>query len=92
MLTNILDFSFKAALLVHVILIAIAIWHIWKGKDVIDRLIGVDLVGILFLAVLVLLALIFSDVLYIDVALALAALGFISLVALAKYVADEQMF
>lgn len=91
-LTNLLDFMFKASLLVHVVLIAFAIWRIWKGKDVIDRLIGVDLVGTLFLAVLVLLALIFSDVLYIDVALALAALGFISLVALAKYVADEQMF
>jgi multisubunit Na+/H+ antiporter MnhF subunit len=92
MLTTILDFTFKASLLVHVVLIAIAVWRIWKGKDVIDRLISVDLVGTLFLAVLVLLALIFSEALYIDVALALAALGFVSLVALAKYVADEQMF
>lgn len=92
MLADLLRFSINASLLLHVVMIAIAVWRIWKGQDVIDRLIGVDLVGTLFLGVLVLLALIFSEVLYIDVALALAALGFISIVALAKYVADEQMF
>ena len=32
------------------------------------------------------------DKIHIDVALGLAALGFISVIALAKYVADEQVF
>ena len=53
---------------------------------------GADLLGTLTLAILVLIALIDRDSIYIDVALGLAALGFIGIIALAKYVADEQMF
>jgi multisubunit Na+/H+ antiporter MnhF subunit len=53
---------------------------------------GTELVTTLFLAVLVLIALIFRESIYIDVALGLAALSFIGTVALAKYLADEQMF
>jgi multisubunit Na+/H+ antiporter MnhF subunit len=44
------------------------------------------------LAVLVLLSLISQQVIYVDVSLGLAALGFVGMIALAKYVADEQMF
>jgi multicomponent Na+:H+ antiporter subunit F len=65
---------------------------VWRGENVIDRLMGLDLLGILTLSVLVLLALIFRRIIYIDVALGLAALSFVGTIALAKYVADEQMF
>ena len=80
------------SLFLHVVMIGVAVWRVWRGENVIDRLIGADLVGTLFLAVLVLISLIFRESIYIDVALGLAALGFISVIALAKYVADEQMF
>jgi multisubunit Na+/H+ antiporter MnhF subunit len=68
------------------------VWRVWRGENVIDRLMGADLVGTLILAVLVLIALIRNNALYIDVALGLAALGFVSTIALAKYIADERMF
>jgi multisubunit Na+/H+ antiporter MnhF subunit len=71
---------------------AVAFWRVWQGENVIDRLMGLDLFGILTLAVLVLLALIFRRIIYIDVAMGLAALSFVGTIALAKYVADEQMF
>ena len=70
------------ALIVHIGLIGIALWRVWRG----------DLTGILTLAILVLVSLIEQNSIYIDVALGLAALGFISTIALAKYIADEQMF
>ena len=73
-------------------MIGIALWRVWRGENVIDRLIGFDLTGILTLAILVLVSLIEQNSIYIDVALGLAALGFISTIALAKYIADEQMF
>lgn len=92
MLTTILLTAVYISLLLHIGMIALAVWRVWRGENVVDRLIGVDLVSTLFVGVLVLLALINRDSIYIDVALALAALGFISTVALAKYVADEQMF
>ena len=80
------------ALIVHIGLIGIALWRVWRGENVIDRLIGFDLTGMLTLAILVLVSLVEQNSIYIDVALGLAALGFISTVALAKYTADEQMF
>ena len=92
MLLDILLIVLYVSLLLHVIMIGVAVWRVWRGENVIDRLIGTDLVSTLVLAVLVLVSLIFRESIYIDVALGLAALGFISIIALAKYVADEQMF
>ena len=89
---SILTIVIYVSLGIHSVLIAFAVWHIWRGENVADKLVGVELVSTLFLAILVLLALVYSENRYIDVALGLAALGFISTIALAKYVADEQMF
>lgn len=89
---NILQIVLYVSLLIHLLLLAVAVWRVWRGENVVDRLIGVDLVTTLVLAVLVLVSLIYRDSIYIDIALALAALGFISTIALAKYVADEKLF
>jgi multisubunit Na+/H+ antiporter MnhF subunit len=89
---TILTYVLYLALVVHIGLLAVVLWKVWRGDNIIDRLMGADLLGTLTLAVLVLLALIARDSIYIDVALGLAALGFIGIIALAKYVADEQMF
>jgi multicomponent Na+:H+ antiporter subunit F len=89
---TILTYTLYLALVVHIGLLAVVLWKVWRGENIIDRLMGADLLGTLTLAVLVLLALIGRDSIYIDVALGLAALGFIGIIALAKYVADEQMF
>jgi multisubunit Na+/H+ antiporter MnhF subunit len=92
MLTTLLETVLYAALIIYVALIAVALLRVWRGENIVDRLIGVDLVTTLTLGILVLLAIINRDSIYIDVALGLAALGFISTIALAKYIADEQMF
>ena len=92
MMTSILISTLYLSLVIHIVLIGIAVWRVWRGENVIDRLMGTELVTTLFLAVLVLISLIFQDSVYIDVALGLAALSFIGTVALAKYLADEQMF
>ena len=89
---EILTFTLFIALGLYLIMIGVAVWRVWRGENVIDRLIGVDLVSTLFLSILVLIALIYGDSIYIDLALALAGLGFIGTIALAKYIADEQMF
>jgi len=88
----ILTYVLYLALLIHVGLLAVALWRVWRGQNIVDRLTGADLLNILTLAILVLLSLIEQDSIYIDVALGLALLGFIGTIALAKYVADEQMF
>ena len=89
---NILITVLYISLVIHIGLMAIALWRVWQGENVIDRLMGFDLLGVLTIAVLVLLSLIGRRIIYIDVALGLAALSFVGTIALAKYVADEQMF
>lgn len=89
---TILTLALYGALLVHIVLVLIALWRVWRGENIIDRLIGTDLISTLSIGVLVLLAVILRDSIYIDVALGLAALGFIGGIALAKYVADEKIF
>ena len=91
-MATILSYVLYLALLVHIGLLAVVLWRVWRGENVIDRLMGADLLSTLTLSILVILALIEWDSIYIDVALGLAALGFMGTIALAKYVADEQMF
>jgi multicomponent Na+:H+ antiporter subunit F len=91
-MTTILTYILYLALLVHIGLLAVVLWRVWRGENVIDRLMAADLLGTLTLSVLVVLALIERDSIYIDVALGLAAVSVIGTIALAKYVADEQMF
>jgi len=80
------------SLLIHVLLICFAAWRLWNGENVIDRLMGSDMLSNLCLAVLVLAALIHRQKIYIDVALGLAAIGYITIITLAKYITDKRMF
>jgi multisubunit Na+/H+ antiporter MnhF subunit len=90
-LSQILDITLVGSLGVHIILIGVCVYRVWLGENVIDRLIGADLVGTLVLAILVLLGLIERTSIYFDVALGLAALGFVASVVLAKYLADQKV-
>ena len=80
------------SLLVHIALMVIVANRLWKGENVVDRLMALDLLGNLSLAILVIVALIHRQKIYIDVAVGLAALGYISIIAFAKYIADRKMF
>lgn len=80
------------ALVLHIGMLGVVVWRIWRGETIADRLVGVDLVTTLLISTFVLLSIIQRNVIFIDLGLALAALGFISTIALAKYLADEQMF
>ena len=91
-MSNVLMIVLYSSLIIHVVLLGIAVWKVLRGENIIDRLVGLDLVSIVNLAIFILLAMIFGRTVYVDVALALAALGFISTLALAGYAADEKMF
>ena len=80
------------SLIVHLVLIAISVWRVWRGENVIDRLMGADLISTLTVCILLLIALFEKNSIFVDVAIGLVALSIVSTIALAKYVADEQMF
>lgn len=91
-MSDLLAVVLYGALAVHIGLLAVCVWRLWRGENVIDRLLGADVFATLVMGVLVLVALVTLNSLYIDVALGLAALGFIGTIALAKFVADRQVF
>jgi multisubunit Na+/H+ antiporter MnhF subunit len=89
---NVLVVVLYISLSIHILLIGISVWRVWLGENIIDRLMGADLVSTLTLAILILIALFEKNSIFIDVAVGLITLGFVSTIALAKYIADEQMF
>jgi multisubunit Na+/H+ antiporter MnhF subunit len=88
----ILEYALNISIAIHIALLGVCVWRVGRGENLIDRLIGLDMSGTLILAILVLISLITVNVIYIDIALALAALGFIGTIALARYIADQEMF
>lgn len=91
-MTEVLHYVLHGTLALHMLMLAVAVWRIWRGENVIDRLIAADLAGTLVLAMLVIVALITGHGIYVDVALGLGALGFIANILIAKYIADESAF
>lgn len=89
---QILTIALGISLAFHITMITVAVWRVWRGENVIDRLIGADLISTLALAILVLAALILKNSVYLDVALGLAALSFVSTIALARYIVDQSMY
>lgn len=89
---QILNITFAVALIVHTLLLGVAVWRVLRGDNAVDRLLSVELVSVLALCMLILITLITGQNIYMDVALALAALGFIGTLALARYLADQRMF
>lgn len=89
---NVISIALNISLAIHLILIAVCVWRVWQGENHVDRIIGLDMNATLIMAVLVLIALTNMNPVYLDIALGLAALGFIGIVALARYIADHRMF
>ena len=55
MLTTVLIVVLYAALVIHIILMGVALWRVWRGENIVDRLIGADLITTITLAILVIL-------------------------------------
>ncbi len=80
------------SLVIHIGLIAVCVWRVWRGENVIDRLLAADLIATLVLAIFIIIAIDTGNQRFIDLALGLAALSFIGTIALARYIANRQMF
>lgn len=62
------------------------VWRLVRGPDLPDRIIAVDTLYINTIALLMLVALAFGNTVYFEAALLIALLGFVSTVALFKFV------
>jgi multicomponent Na+:H+ antiporter subunit F len=79
-------------LIAHLMMALVAVWRIWRGENSIVRLVAFDLASTLTLAVLVLISILEQNSIFMDTAIALAALSYVSTVALAKFISDQKVF
>lgn len=91
-MTGLLEVVLWSVLAAHLLMGLVAAWRTWRGKNSIERLVGLDLASTLTLAVLVLVSIFQQNSIFMDVAIALAALSYLSTVVLAKYISDHRVF
>ncbi len=89
---DILSAVLLASLVIHLILILAAVIRVWRGENVLDRVVAADVIGTLVLAVFVIMALTQNNALFMDLAIGFAALTFVGTIALARYIANRQVF
>lgn len=89
---SLLDITIWIILIAHLLMALVAAWRVWRGENGVVRLAGLDLASTLTIAILVIISIIRANIIYIDVAIAVAALSYISTIALAKYISDHKVF
>lgn len=63
----------------------LALWRLWRGPTLPDRILALDTLYINTVALLVLLGIYWNSVIHFEAALIIALMGFIGTVALCKY-------
>ena len=63
---NVLLVVLYVSLIIHIILIGISVWRVWRGENVIERLMGADLISTLTVCILLLIALFEKNSIFIE--------------------------
>jgi multicomponent K+:H+ antiporter subunit F len=63
----------------------LALWRLWRGPSVPDRVMALDKLYINVVALLILLGIHFDSSVYFEAALVIALIGFIGTIAICKY-------
>ena len=89
---TILNIVYSVVLGLHLLMVIVAAWNAWRGENSIMRLVSLDIASTLTTAVLVIISIILQNSLFLDVAIVTTALGYLSTVALAKFISDQRVF
>lgn len=73
------------AILMLALAMLLATYRLWRGPDVLDRVLALDTLYIDALALLVVLGVRLDDAVYFEAALLIGLLGFVGTVAMARY-------
>lgn len=77
---------------IHLVMVIFAASRIWRDANSVARLVGLDLASTLTIAVLILISIIKENSIFMDIAIAAAALGYLSTIAIAKFISDQKVF
>jgi multicomponent K+:H+ antiporter subunit F len=84
-MTGVLDMALDIGLVAVTIAMALCGWRLLRGPDATDRVLAIDTLYINAVGLIVLLGIRFGSTLLFEAALLVAMLGFVSTVALARY-------
>ncbi len=87
-----INVGIQLALVVLVILQSLSTYRIWHGPSPADRLQAADASSTILIGIIIVLALVQGTSMLIDVGIALAALGFVGTLAVARYLAEGKVF
>ncbi|MGQ9910295.1 MAG: monovalent cation/H+ antiporter complex subunit F [Candidatus Flexifilum sp.] len=82
----------QIALIILIILLLPCAYRVFKGPRPAERLQALDLMTTLLIGIVILLAVVQRSDFVVDIALALAAFGFVSTLAIARYIASGKVF
>lgn len=82
----------QIALIILIVLLLPCAYRVFKGPRPAERLQALDLITMLLIGIVILLAVVQGSAFVVDVALALAAFGFVSTLAIARYLASGKVF
>ena len=80
-----LEFCVEAALIMVFASVGLGFWRLLKGPTLPDRVVALDMMTLAIVAFCGLMAVRADDLAFLDVALALALVGFLATVALARF-------
>lgn len=87
------EFLILIVLIVHLAMAFFAVMRTWGGrKNAVSRLIGLDLASTLTISVLIIISILKESSIFMDIAIAAAALGYLSTIAIAKFISDQKVF
>ena len=69
----------------------LSLYRIIRGPTHFDRLIGLNLMVAITTAIIVTMAVYYNHLVYLDVALVYAILGFVSVIAISKYLTGREL-
>ncbi|HMN91681.1 MAG TPA: K+/H+ antiporter subunit F [Hydrogenophaga sp.] len=85
-MSPLLDFALNAGMVSVALAVLMCSWRLLKGPEIADRVLALDTLYMSVVALIILLDIRWDTVLLFEAALLVAMLGFVSTVALARYI------
>lgn len=82
----------NGALVILVLALIPATYHIWTGPSAMERLQALDLTTTVLVGVIIVLGIVLKNSLITDIGIALAAFSFVSTLAIARFISEGRFF
>jgi multisubunit Na+/H+ antiporter MnhF subunit len=82
----------NAGLYILIGLSLVTAWRVLRGPDIADRLLASDLLTTLLVGIIIVISILDDTPYLVDIALPVAALSFIGIISIARYIREREVF